>query len=635
MKIHIEYRVNRDPSGSIIADADVPPNLWNRIASAVLGVEPDAEILDREVHLEWTSVLSIAMDIASLRQFYHFEITYSSAALEELCRFRNEVQALSTLSTKAGQDICVAEIDSRLRDLGFSRRCLTDEQRRDTAALIALRNGANFSVPGAGKTTVAVAVHLLTRSQDTHLLIVAPKNAFSSWDEAINDCMDAAIIDQWQIVRLVGGVDNIQETLMSAPMSMIISYDQLSRVQQLVRLFLSSHPTHLILDESHRIKSGTQSQRGDTLLRLAHLPVRRDILSGTPITNSKEDIGPQLDFLWPGQRLGRTAITSENLNHIIRPLHVRTTKTELHLPPVSKRIMSVDMSPSQLALYGMMRKEVLAQRVQVQNRRSLRAARRAVMRLLQVSSNPLLVVRKMMNSIGDARNFGDPALDSIVQDIISDVDSPKVLKACELARQFAADGFKTVIWTSFTKNVERIAELLSDIGAVFIHGGIDSGDVDDQNTREGRIRWFHDGQGGCQVLVANPAACSEGISLHRVCHRAVYVDRTYNAGHYVQSLDRIHRLGLPKHVNTHIYILESTAPRVLGSIDYSVRRRLQVKFDVMSRVLDDAELRELQLHDEEDQVPLDYSVTVEDLFDLIDELSGRSSASGVASAGLP
>lgn len=623
MNIRIEFDAEREPCGSILADTDFPQNYWNRICRAVLSVQADAEILHRAIHLEWVALLSVAEEVAVLQHTYGFDISYNDQAWHALDRFGDEVEVVRRLALRGGPDSGVGDIDSRLMDCGFSRRRLTNEQRRDAASLIAIGNGANFSVPGAGKTTVAVAVHLLTRTPETHLLIVAPKNAFSAWDEAIEDCMHQSVVDHLRIVRLVGGSDSIEQALLSAPRNMIISYEQLSRVREQVGLFLRSHPTHLVLDESHRIKAGVRSQRGDALLRLSHLPIRRDILSGTPITNSKEDIRPQLDFLWPGQRLGWRAISSSNLNQVIRSLYVRTTKAELGLPPISRQPIGVDMSPSQLALYGMVRREILSRRAMIENRTRLRKARMSVMRLLQVSSNPILAVQNMLSLSGDSTHLKDPALEAIAQDIIREIDSPKVLKACEMARHLAAEGLRTVIWTSFTRNVERIAELLSDLGAVFIHGGVDSGDSADCSTREGRIRMFHDGENGCQVLVANPAACAEGISLHKVCHHAIYVDRTYNAAHYIQSEDRIHRLGLPRDVETKIYILESIAPAVVGSIDYSVRRRLESKFDIMCEALDDQELNQLKL-DEEEDVPLDSSITVEDMIDLIDELSGRS-----------
>ena len=52
------------------------------------------------------------------------------------------------------------------------------------------------------------------------------------------------------------------------------------------------------------------------------------------------------------------------------------------------------------------------------------------------------------------------------------------------------------------------------------------------------------------VLLANPAALAEGVSLHTVCHDAVYLDRTFTAGQYLQSVNRIHRLGLAPGTDT-------------------------------------------------------------------------------------
>lgn len=37
-------------------------------------------------------------------------------------------------------------------------------------------------------------------------------------------------------------------------------------------------------------------------------------------------------------------------------------------------------------------------------------------------------------------------------------------------------GEKVIIWSSFVQNVELIALRLSDLGAEFIHGGVDAGD---------------------------------------------------------------------------------------------------------------------------------------------------------------
>lgn len=129
-----------------------------------------------------------------------------------------------------------------------------------------------------------------------------------------------------------------------------------------------------------------------------------------------------------------------------------------------------------------------------------------------------------------------------------------------------------------------IALRLSDLGAEFIHGGVDAGDESDFDTREGKIKRFHTDD-TCKVLVANPAACSEGISLHKVCQYAIYLDRSFNAAHYMQSEDRIHRLGLSPDAKPQIEFVECE-----DSIDQVVRTRLELKVKTMAQALEDSSL---------------------------------------------
>jgi SNF2 family DNA or RNA helicase len=94
-------------------------------------------------------------------------------------------------------------------------------------------------------------------------------------------------------------------------------------------------------------------------------------------------------------------------------------------------------------------------------------------------------------------------------------------------------------------------------------------------------------------MVANPAAASEGVSLHQICHHAIYLDRTFNAAHYLQSEDRIHRFGLRKDQKTTIEIVEC-----IDSVDETVRERLIYKIGKMAEALEDSSLRP-------DPIPLD------------------------------
>ena len=64
------------------------------------------------------------------------------------------------------------------------------------------------------------------------------------------------------------------------------------------------------------------------------------------------------------------------------------------------------------------------------------------------------------------------------------------------------------------------------------------------------------------------------------------MDRTFNAAHYLQSEDRIHRYGLPPDQATIIEIVEC-----VGTVDETVRMRLGYKINLMAEALEDSSLR--------------------------------------------
>ncbi len=108
---------------------------------------------------------------------------------------------------------------------------------------------------------------------------------------------------------------------------------------------------------------------------------------------------------------------------------------------------------------------------------------------------------------------------------------------------------------------------------------------------------------------------AEGVSLHETCHDAVYLERTFNAGQYLQSLDRIHRLGLAPGIETNVTFLLS-----VGSIDEAVDGRVSLKAERLGAMLDDPDLVAMALPDDED-----YGEIIEDVGDLralFEHLSG-------------
>ena len=491
---------------------------------------------------------------------------------------------------------------------------------RDLKRLVALQNGANFSVPGAGKTTVTFALHLLTKQEDQKLVVVGPKSAFGAWRDVVSECIadDAPPWVREPFSILTGSAATVRQGLLSDSNRLVLNYEQLLSIPDLFASYLAQNPVHLVLDESHRVKGGTAVKRGIVLLNAASLPVRRDILSGTPMPQSPNDLRSQLDFLWPGAGLGIRIATGTPPREVIANLYVRTTKHELDLPPVTRKFVSVGMGRGQSALYAVVRSEALRDLSSLKSGSGVDVVktRRSVMRLLQLSSNPVLAATAMLNVA--------PHVDSgIVQQVLDDGPSPKMFAVRDLARKLAAEGRETVIWSIFVGTIQQMSFMLADLSPAVVYGAVSSGSPDDPESREGKLKRFHEDP-TCMTFIANPAAVGEGISLHQVCHDAIYLDRSYSTTHYIQSIDRIHRLGLPPDTETNVFIFQTTAAKGLGCVDYSVSRRLAAKVRAMERLLDDKDLHQIALDEEESDEPIDYSTDRDDLVDLIEELEGRA-----------
>jgi SNF2 family DNA or RNA helicase len=398
----------------------------------------------------------------------------------------------------------------------------------------------------------------------------------------------------------VGGYDSIKEKLEKKPSIIMITYHQLPKVEDMLAKYISENEFFVFVDESHRMKRGYRGIHGKSVLSLSNIPEYKLILSGTPMPQGAEDLIPQFNFLFP-----EINVTRESVIDAIKPIYVRTTKDDLQLRRPEVKLRPVEMSESQRKLYELLRSEAARQAeelLKAKDKIKLRAMGRSVLRLIQLTSNPALLAKT------------DFANHQLLKDVLREGDGPKIKYVCNRARQLAYDGKKTIIWSSFVENVELIAERLADLGADYIHGGVDVGDEEDITTREAKIKKFHEDK-NAYILVANPAAASEGISLHKVCHNAIYLDRNYNAAQFLQSMDRIHRVGLPKDIETLIDVVVCS-----NTIDDSVNKRLETKINLMAEVLNDSSLRfEYEYADEE----IGEEISENDIDDAIGHILGK------------
>lgn len=565
MDIRIDYLTYTEQVN--ISNDSTDKAAWKSLYSFICDYLPMSVVSysDWSITFPWRYFLSIKGFVGQYFSARHnqYRVVFTDNA-KSMLKTANDTSYNTALALNA---ISEAEIKARLESIGF-KRSLTINQLINLKKISHLPGAATFSVPGAGKTTEALAFFFVNATDIDRLLVVAPKNAFSAWDEQLDACMGE---NYGKFVRLRGGEVAIQTALQTNPRFMLITYDQLSRVKNTIVSLLSSGNIYMFLDESHRIKGGKQIKRADAILEMAHLPKRKLIMSGTPMPQSPKDLVSQFSFLYPTKDVTDTTVID-----LIQPIFVRTTKGQLGIPKLDHRVVQVPMTQLQREIYKTLKSEVRRQLNPVlsdSSRYELRRIGKCVMKVMEFVSNPSLLSNDM-----------DYAFDRRVGALLLESDGPKIDYVCRRARQLAAEGKKVLIWSSFVQNVELIALRLSDLGAEYIHGGVDAGDESDFDTREGKIKRFHT-EDTCKVLVANPAACSEGISLHKVCQYAIYLDRSFNAAHYMQSEDRIHRLGLSPDAKPQIEFVECE-----DSIDQVVRTRLELKVKTMAQALEDSSL---------------------------------------------
>jgi SNF2 family DNA or RNA helicase len=343
------------------------------------------------------------------------------------------------------------------------------------------------------------------------------------------------------------------------------------------------------------MKLGVRGTYGAACMALGPLAHRRLILTGTPAPNGVKDLESLMGFAWPGygQRTVASAVAGGDLTHaskVLRPLFARTTKLELGLPPMESKLRYVDMPPLHARIYD----SIVGKAANHADKDDLASLGKTALRLLMAATSPALLTEAQ--SRYEPLEYQIPPLDipegdslrSLMEQLPHYELSPKYQETLAIVAANAARGRKTLVWTTFVRSLTTLHKLLEPFQPAIVHGGT--------ADREEELRRFQEDP-HCFVLVSNPATLGEGISLHHVCHDAVYVDRDFVAGRFLQSLDRIHRLGLAPETETRVTVLI-----VRGTIDEVVELRLGQKLEFMGKILDDPTVQQLSDLEEEPAV---------------------------------
>lgn len=537
-------------------------------------------------------------------------------------------------------------VKRQLAEFGWSAaRELRPHQEVGLAHALTAANAANFSVPGSGKTITALAVaasHLATGTVDL-VIVVGPLAAFGPWEHETRAAMGNVIR-----TRRIRGTSLARRAAYAVARPgglLLISFASAAADRLALIELCKARDMMLIVDESHRIKRFKGGLWAPALVDVARHARVRMILSGTPMPQSGRDLFTQLNVLWPGGELtgsrdafaARVDTNFASVLRAVQPFMSRTPKQALGLPPYQVQRHEVALQGTQAEIYNLiligLRRRVDDADTWADKLETLRRAR--PIRLLQAATNPDLFNRGDANYRLPRVETPNPTLMDRLADYASHEVPAKSLAALELLTRIAAERGKTVCWSSFVGNLDQFSALVRDrlgIPCFQIDGRVPAGDdagddqsryarpnPDDTDTRERIIERFLNTQGAA-VLVTNPASCSESISLHRGCHNAIYLDRTYDCAQFLQSIDRIHRLGLPTDVTVEIHILLATEDQ-RPTIDHLVDASLLDKETVMLELLEGAEVHPLH---QDDDPTADAEGTDRDLAALLRYLLGET-----------
>lgn len=504
------------------------------------------------------------------------------------------------------------------------RRPLKDHQVKATIHLLSVRNGANFSVPGSGKTTVILSAFgfLRARREVDALFVVGPLSCFSPWRTEY----EKVIGQPPRFEQLAGGDIESRRFAYGAGQAQLAdlyltSFHTLQRdCNEVKSLFTGAKGRFaLVVDEAHYIKQLDGAWSTSVKRVAAHAHVRW-ILTGTPFPHSYIDAFNYFDVLWPDSspistddRIRITGALKRNehkeaaelLSTRIGPLFYRVKKADLHLSKQDFRQPTlITMNQHERRIY-----DAIVQRIRqlsteeefVDFELLLRLRRGRMMRLRQCVSYARLLSTAVASYEEDLVTKNPTLSESIRR--YDDLEVPaKLTYALKLVGQLRAKGEKVVIWSNFVETLKLLHRSLVTNGhrSALIYGETPTEAVDDVDvfTRDTIIAQFTNVAGSVDVLVANPAACAESISLHTTCSRAIYYDLSYNCAQYLQSLDRIHRVGGSETKVPHYHFLQYE-----DTIDQDILINLRRKARNMSAVIDrDYPVYSLDMFTDEDEL---------------------------------
>lgn len=415
---------------------------------------------------------------------------------------------------------------------------------------------ALFDEQGLGKTKITIDTTLRNFSEGTieSAIVVCKKSLIATWQDEI------AKHSRLRAIVLRGTANQKGLHYMWFAHFYLINYDLVASEEERLKKFLLTRPMALVLDESQRIKN-PDSKATKALHRLAPYAKKRLIITGTPIANCPNDLWAQVFFLDGGKTLGtnigefykrfhiqerphKEVLIDESglssLREVLKSFSIRRIKDDvLELPEKTFKTIQISLEENQRRMYDTLRDQLYLEIVDLDGQQVTDDAQnilKRMLRLVEIASNPGLF---------DSSYSETPAKFEVVDGLLSEI---------------LGHGEKAIVWTSFVKNIRLLRSRYERYGAAMLFGAIP---LDERARIVNRFQSSPD----LRVLIANPAAAKEGLTLTAANH-AIYLDRNFNLLDYLQSQDRIHRISQEKRAYIYNIVADETIDAYIEDIVY-------------------------------------------------------------------
>lgn len=447
----------------------------------------------------------------------------------------NRIKNLNYFDTIAFQDLKV-QLNSLIK------RPLRDAQIRSADMIISLKRSMNFSVPGSGKTASVLASfkYLKKCNKVRRLLVLGPKNCFKSW---VDEAYFVLGMDKDKIIRLDDSSDYLGKRISLQYQHknseiILMNFNGAINGGFLLKKYVDSS-TMVVFDEIHRLKKIDGVLYRNNLDTIS-LSTYRVALTGTPLPNGYLDLYNQLKLLFgdytetyfhfskdylvrKDSLFKRTGDISLDISNLIMPFYIRVSKDDLAIPkPQNDEFVIIKEDENKLSNY--VGKHI------------------SFLQKLKIGIIPENIIHNHdvfiseQDDIELTRAYFDPNLITY-----------KMEAFLKLVEKILLRNESVVVWLNFVSSIEKIRSFLNvnQIKNSVIYG------ITPQEEREEIIDSFNNGE--TRVLLTNPHTLAESVSLHKICNNAIYLELNYNLSQYLQSRDRIHRLGIENGRKTNYY----------------------------------------------------------------------------------